>query len=154
MTTTYRNHLRSEHEEIYLKTCEEQSLKQPPLSPLSTQISHQQKSLAVQAREVAFTKQAFIDSIVRWLATGDQVCQNQLYAPRLDLIIHSKSLNVVENPEYRYMMYFGNRTLKEDDLPHRTKVASVCHEMADLNMKQTKERLKVSIQASLAEYRT
>lgn len=120
--TNLRNHLLKQHPTEY----DEAVLDRQWPYKLSTQTgdaSVQNSHNAANRQVPPFTSEAFLEHLVRFIVADDQVCPFPFCSFVLSQL--SKSIRVIECPEFRQLCMILRESLVDADIPHRDKMREV-----------------------------
>jgi hypothetical protein len=121
-TSSLRPHIEKNHLELYLNLAKEEGWR-ILLPGLVSQARSQATSGAASPRgdrADRFDERTFHQHILNFIVADDQVCSHLFMF--IMLIFASKSLNIVECHEFRQLLLLLRHDLKEELIPHRTKV--------------------------------
>ena len=90
-----------------------------------------------------YTPEAFLDAIVKWIIAGDQVRIYYLFGFFTDIRLW-QSLNVIEDVNLRSIFLMLRPGLRNQDIPHRTKLHSHIMKAWDLHVQDLKRKMRVS----------
>jgi hypothetical protein len=133
-TTTIGNHL--SHHLKWAEKCREQGIVQKVPSKKNL-------SQLESVQDEPYTPDGLLHYLTRWIAVDDQVGYSLvcLYNP---LTYSGQSVNVVESQEFRRLLLYCGRQIKDKHIPHRTKMADALKSLFEQMMGKWIAEVQVS----------
>jgi len=145
LTSSLWPHIQRHHLELFLKMAipNNWNILLPGLVSQAKLTASAAESEAQEADK--FTEQMFHSSLVNFIIADDQVCFSPSSCRRLTLSFFSKSINIIECPEFRALLRLLRSDLKDTMILHRTKIRELIVEAWRRYFQQLKQKLSVPL---------
>lgn len=150
-TTVRRSHLCESHTGAWIDACDKLGINITAKGAQNTVWNywkqHNQASSAADPEDLRkpFTPQAFVDAIVEFIVSDDQVLVKS-FSVFISSIYTScdQSINVIESPKLRAIFLMLRGDLKDSNIPHRTTIRNRIMEIWDEHLDMLQDQMKVN----------
>jgi len=157
-TTVRRNHLCESHPSAWITACDKLGIDITAKGAQNTvrnyRKQHNQASSAADPENLRkhFTPEAFVDAIVDFIISDDQVksCSCVFVVELLIDTPYGQSINVIESPKLRTIFLMLREELKDSDIPHRTTIRKRIMEVWDEHLDMLQDQMMVNFIRYLA----
>lgn len=123
-TTSLRPHIEKHHLELYLTLAKEKgwNILLPGLVSQARSQATTKAATSEGGRPDKFDERTFHQHLMNFIVADDQVCSHSIFLCLQCSCLTPKSLNLMECREFRQLLLLLRNDLKEEMIPHRTKL--------------------------------
>jgi len=149
-TTVRRSHLCESHPSAWIAACDKLGIDIMAKGAQNTvrnyRKEHNQASSTADPEDLrkCFTPEAFVDAIVDFIVSDDQVLVKIFNFGLLIYASCGQSINVIESPKLRAIFLMLQEDLKNSDIPHRTTIRKQIMEIWDEHLDALQDQMMVN----------
>jgi len=152
-TTVRRSHLCESHPSAWIAACNKLGIDITAKGAQNTvqnyRKEHNQASSAADPEDLRkhFTREAFVDAIVDFIVSDDQVLVKLSSIFNFGLLIYAscgQSINVIESPKLQAIFLMLQEDLKNSDIPHCTTIRKRIMEIWDEHLDALQDQMMVN----------